>query len=127
MMNMNNQHLILLILLDLSAAFDTVEHSVLLNRLHLNFGISGHVFSSLNSYLYKRTRICNSYLYKRTQSLSIHGHTSRNSDVKLSVPQGTFLGPSLFVTYVSKLFTIVGRHLPQVDAYADDNQLYIAL
>ena len=115
LMNKNSQQLTLLVLLDLSAAFDTVDHSILLNRLHSDFGISGHAFSWFQS-----------YLYQRSQSVSIHGHTSKSFEVKYGVPQGSCLGPLLFILYVSKLFTIMERHLPQVHAYADDTQLYIA-
>ena len=115
LMNINKQHLTLLVLLDLSAAFDTVDHVILLNRLNSNFGISGRVLSWFRS-----------YLHNRSQSVSVNGETSRPFDVKHGVPQGSCLGPLLFILYVSKLFTIVERHLPEVHAYADDTQLYIA-
>ena len=115
LMNMNRQHLTLLVLLDLSAAFDTVDHAILLNRLKSDFGISGNVLSWFKS-----------YLYQRSQSVSINGHTSKKFEVKCGVPQGSCLGPLLFVLYASKLFTIIERHLPQVHAYADDTQLYVA-
>ena len=59
-------------------------------------------------------------------SASVNRETSRPFDVKHGVPQGSCLGPLLFILYVSKLFTIVERHLPEVHAYADDTQLYIA-
>ena len=115
LMNMNKQHLTLLVLLDLSAAFDTVDHVILLNRLNSNFCISGRVLSWFRS-----------YLHNRSQSVSVNGETSRSFDVKHGVPQWSCLGPVLFILYVSKLFTIVERHLPEVHAYADDTQLYIA-
>ena len=58
--------------------------------------------------------------------MSVNGETSRLFDVKHGVLQGSCLGPLLFILYVSKLFTIVERHLPEVHAYADDTQLFIA-
>ena len=54
------------------------------------------------------------------------GAMSKNFPVKYGVPQGSCLGPPLFVLYVSKLFEIVESHLPEVHAYADDTQLYIS-
>jgi len=113
--NMNRQHLTLLVLLDLSAAFDTVDQSILLHRLNSDFGISGQVLTWFHS-----------YLSNRTQSVSVDGHTSKHFNSKFGVPQGSCLGPLLFVIYASKLFTIVERHLPQVHAYADDTQLYMS-
>ena len=114
LMNLNKQHLTLLVLLDLIAAFDTVDHVMLLNRLNSNFGISGSVLSWFRP-----------YLHNLSQSVSVNGETSRSFDVKHSVPQGSCLGPLLFILYVSKLFTIVESHLPEVHAYADDTHLYI--
>ena len=92
---MNKQHLTLLVLLDLSAAIDTVDHVILLNRLISNFCISGRVLSWFRS-----------YLHNRSQSVSVNGEASCPFDVKHGVPQGSCLGPLLFILYVSKLFTI---------------------
>ena len=114
-MNMNKQHVTLLVLLDLSAAFDTVDHTILLNRLHSSFGITGRVLTWFKS-----------YLENRSQCISINGGESRSFEMKYGVPQVSCLGPLLFVIYASKLFTILEGHLPDVHAFADDSQLYIS-
>ena len=115
LLNMNQQRVTLLVLLDLSAAFDTVDHKILLDRLHTDFGISGQVHSWFES-----------YLRDRFQSISVNSGTSVNFQMKYSVPQGSCLGPLLFVIYASKLFEIIERHLPDVHTYADVTQLYIS-
>ena len=112
---MNKKHVTLLVLLDLSAAFDTVDHSILFDRLHSSFGISGPVLSWFSS-----------YLNNRSQFISINCTTSKHFDLQYGVPQGSCLGPLLFVIYASKLFSVLEYHLPDVHAYADDTQLYIS-
>ena len=115
LMNMDKQHATLLILLDLSAAFDTVDHQILLNRLRTDFGVSGKVLDWFAS-----------YLSNRSQKVTVDGVLSDWFGIDFGVPQGSCLGPLLFVIYSSKLFNIVNRHLPNVHAYADDTQLYLA-
>ena len=115
MMNMNRQHVTLLVMLDLSSAFDTVDHDILLRRLNHEFGIKGRVLEWFTS-----------YLNKRSQFISVNGGRSRLFDVSCGVPQGSCLGPLLFVLYVSKLFSIVEKHLPDAHAFADDSQLYVS-
>ena len=115
LMNMDEQHVTLLVLLDLSAAFDTVDHTILLDRLHTEFGISGSVFNWFSS-----------YLSNRSQSVTIEGVLSEKFKLDFGVPQGSCLGPLLFVVYASKLFKIIESHLPNVHTYADDTQLYLA-
>ena len=100
-----NKHLTLLVLCDISVAFGTVDHIILLNGLNSNFGISGHVLSWFHF-----------YVHNRLQSVSLNGETSLSFDVKHGVPQGSCLGPLLFILYFSKLFTIVECHLPEVHA-----------
>ena len=76
----------LLALLDLSTAFDTIDHSILLHRLHHDFRIQGMALNWFSS-----------YLTNRTQSVSIHCYTSEPAAISFSVPQGSVLGPVLLV------------------------------
>ena len=115
LMNMNKQHVTLLVFLDLSAAFDTVDHSILLRRLKCTFGLNGNALDWFRS-----------YLTDRSQRVVIENTRSNKFDLKSGVPQGSCLGPLLFSIYTSDLFTIVSRHLPAVHCYADDTQLYLA-
>ena len=106
LLNMNQQRVTLLVLLDLSAAFDSVDHTILVNRLSKDFGITGNVYSWFES-----------YLHNRFQFVSINCVTSDEFHTKHGVPQGSCLGPLLFVLYSSKLFKIIERHLPNVHTY----------
>ena len=101
-------------LLDLSTAFDTVDHRILLDCLRFDFGISGSAPNWIES-----------YLSNRTQRIYIDGVLSSNLKLKSGIPQGSCLGPLLFSLYASKLFKIVESHLPNTHRYADDTQLYI--
>ena len=96
LMNMDSQRLTLLVLLDQSAAFDTVDHDVLLNRLSTSFGVRG---SALHWFP--------SYLSNRSQSISFDQKLSENFQSAWSVPQGSCLGPLLFMSYASKLFEVI--------------------
>jgi hypothetical protein len=58
--------------------------------------------------------------------MSVNGGQSRHFGVACEVPQGSCLGPLLFLQYVSKLFNIVEKHLPDAHAFADDTQLYVS-
>ena len=102
LLNMNKQHVTLLVLLDLSAAFDTVDHCTLLQRLQSSFGVQGKVLSWFSS-----------YLLGRSQQISINGTLSQSFDLECGVPQGSCLGPLLFTIYASKLFEIIEHHLPK--------------
>jgi len=106
----------LLISLDLSAAFDTVNHSVLLKRLSCSFGVTGNFLSWIQSYL------CD-----RTQSVRVGSHSSPPNPCLVGVPQGSVFGPLLFSIYTSPISTIAESHHVSQQQYADDTQLYIAL
>ena len=114
LLNMNKQHVTLLVLLDLSAAFDTTDHCILPERLKSGFGIRGTALSWFAS-----------YLNNRSQQILIDGSLSMNFELSCGVPQGSCLGSLLFVLYASKIFQIVDKHLPGIHCYAEDNQLYL--
>ena len=115
LLKMNSQHVTMLILLDLSAAFDTVDHRILLERLSVEVGIRG---TALNWFRW--------YLSDRSQRVSVHGVLSRPFDLNCGVPQGSCLGPLLFIIYASKLFKSVEHYLPDAHCFADDTQLYLS-
>ena len=96
LINMNKQHVTLLVMLDLSAAFDTVDHCILLQRLRSSLGLQGKVLSWLSS-----------YLSGRSQQILVNGTLSKSFDLECDVSQGSCLGPLLFTIYTSKLFEII--------------------
>ena len=89
-MAINRQEVVLLVLLDLSAAFDTVEHSVLVSCLSTSFGIRG---TALEWFV--------SYLSGHSQCVSLSGMCSESLQLNQGVPQGSCLGPLLFTLYAS--------------------------
>lgn len=103
----------MLALLDLSAAFDTVDHDILLRRLHYTYGIGGTVLRWIRSFLTDRTQVVN-----------FSGHVSTGSVLTCGVPQGSVLGPLLFTLYTADVVSIVQAHDISVHCYADDLQLY---
>ena len=70
---------------------------------------------------------CCSYLSVRTQRISVQGALSNVFYIRYRVPQGSCLGPLLFNMYSSKIFDIVGHHLPQIHCYTDDSKLYLSI
>ena len=114
-LNMDHQRVTILVLLDLSSAFDTVDHEVLLRRLEVTFGIADTAPQWFRS-----------YLAGRSQRVLLNGSFSEDFSIPHGVPQASCLGPLFFKIYASKLFEVVTIHLSDVHAYADDNQLYIS-
>ena len=106
----------LLGLLDLSAAFDTVDHDILLRRLQTAFGISGVPLAWLAS-----------FLRDRTQEVVFSGVKSAVGRLTCGVPQGSVLGPVLFLLYTAGLFQIATRHGFEAHSYADDTQIYVSV
>ena len=102
-----------LAMLNLSAAFDTIDHTILLQRLQTSFGLNGTVLSWFCS-----------YLDQRWQHVSHRGKQSATSDVQFGVPQGSVLGPLLFVLYTADIVNIIACQGLSAHQYADDIQVY---
>ena len=102
-------------MLDLSGAFDTVDHDILLGRLETSFGITDAALAWFAS-----------YLSGRSQRVSVNGEISDGYPLPFGVPQGSCLGPLLFSVYASKLFEVTKLYLPNAHAFADDTQLYLS-
>jgi len=104
---------VLVLLTDLSAAFDTVDHSILLDRMSAIIGLRG-------------TALCwiRSYLENRSQCVTMGGKTSEMVALQTGVPQGSVLGPLLFLCYVLPLACVIDQHGLARHGYADDNQTY---
>ena len=112
---MDKQQRVFLILLDLSAAFDTLDHGILLDRLKHRIGVKDTALDWFAS-----------YLAGRGQSIHINGTSSAETNLKYGVPQGSVLGPLLFTIYTSPIGEIIRRHGLDYCLYADDTQLYLA-
>ena len=105
---------VLLILLDSSAAFDTVDHKILLEKLESKFYIS-----------HSALQLIRSYLTDRTFSTKVKDVQSSPRHLKFGVPQGSLLGPLFYILYTSEIEDIVLKHGLQIITYADDCQIYI--
>jgi len=105
-----------LIGLGLSAAFDTVCHQTLLQRLQTEFGVSGTVLSFIKS-----------YMTDCKQFVKFGQHKSTETKLEVGVPQGSVLGPLLFAVYCSLVADVITSHGVRHHQYADDTQLHLAM
>jgi len=102
-----------LALLDLSAASDTVDHEVLLQRLHITYGVNGVAHDWFRS-----------YLIGRHQYVRVRASQSSPVLMRYGVPQRSVLGPILFLLYTADIAALVGSHGLHVHLYADDTHVY---
>ena len=104
-----------LALLDLSSAFDTIDHSIHVQRLHTDFGITVAVLQWYSSYLTDRTRY-----------VSLSNHCSAFAHAHSGVLQGPVLGHMLFTMYAKPLSAIINSHSIIHHSFADDLQLQMS-
>ena len=109
MVHLDQGSRVALLLLDMSAAFDTLDHTTLLNRFNKEFGIRG-----------KPLKWFESYFSERAQSIVIRGVKSEPVPLSQGVPQGSVIDPKEYTMYTKSLGDILEHHGLQYDIYAED-------
>ena len=105
---------VILVLLDFSAAFDTIDHEIFLRRLNHRYGIGGTALKWFES-----------YLEERTQSVSVGEAISAPRTLRYGVPQGSVAGAPGFTYYSAPLSDVIKQHGLNHVIYADDTQVYL--
>ena len=117
---LDNQEVTCLILLDLSAVCDTIDHDILLNRLKSRFAVTSVVLKWLKSYLKDRSQVVEI-------GVPLSGVSrSQFAKLRLSIPQGSVLGPILFTFYTVPISNICRKHQVAFHLCADDTQVYLS-
>ena len=112
LLDVDAENLSVLVLLDLSATFDTVDHDILLRRLSKSFGVGAGVLDWFRSYLTGRAQ----YVRRGKNQAS-------TMKVLYGLPQGSVLGPLLFILYTADLITVIESSGLRPHLYADDTQI----
>ena len=111
---MDASNITLLSLLDLSATFDCADHEILLNRLRITYGLESTVINWFAS-----------YLSDRTQSVHHDGRFLAKSTMQFGVPQGSILGPLMFLLYTADIAKLIVHRGLSPHLCADDTQMFI--
>ena len=104
---------VFMVLLYMSAAFDTVDHSILLHRLQTRFGMGGVVESWFST-----------YLHNRTVKVNVKNTFSKEHLLTYSLPQGSIIGPQGFKLYTAPVGDIIREYGVYFHSYVDDIQLF---
>ena len=111
---MDNGELTGLISIDIRKVFDSIDHKILLRKMHEHFGIQGLKLKWFQSYLTKRSQVC-----------VVNGHTSSTKEIVCGVPKGSIQGPLLFLLYINDQPECLQSTIPGL--YADNTQIYASL
>lgn len=109
----DNHQQVILVLLDLTAAFDTIDHSILIQRLKTRYGVKDDALKWFQS-----------YVDGRTQFVKVMNASSEPVKLEYGVPQGTVFAPVLFVLYAAPIEDIIQKHELEFMLFADDTQIY---
>ena len=101
-------------MLDLSSAFDVIDHDIMLTRFQHSFGFTTEALDWMQS-----------YISGRTQRVSVSNRTSTDIHLCCSVPQGLALGPNLYCMFTRLIVDIVKKHNFNYHCHADSTRIYL--
>ena len=111
---LDNNSCAALVMLDLSAAFDVIDHNILHHRLEYSYGITGSALTWIMS-----------YLHDRYQNIIIGNTLSKDFKLNYGVPQGSVLGPKIYTMFAKPIGSLCRQHGLSYHSYADDTQVYL--